>query len=279
MTRLGPTLATAIAIAVASVFLAVPASQADSSSLRTQPDHIAWDAASAAQQTQRSSYVRTSRTIGKSVRGRKIKAYYRGHEGARRILLVLGQMHGDEKAGRTTAWWIRDHIRSRPGTGIWVIPSINPDGNARHTRRNARGVDLNRNWPTSGWRRTDRGSRTYGGPRPASEPETRALMAFLRDVKPDFIASIHQPLYGIGKHRGGTVWQRSLSRNLDLPRRHFGVGNPTGTVSPTMTGWYNTRLRDHGVATTIEYGHRPSHHFTTVKAGRGIVDAARMRHR
>lgn len=270
MTRLGPRLATAISIAVASVVLAVPTTS-------TAPAGAA--APIVRQQAASAPYVRTSRVIGTSVRGRRIRAYYRGYQDASRVLLVLGQMHGNEKAGRTTAWWIRDHVRPRPGTGIWVLPSINPDGNARNTRKNAHGVDLNRNWPTSGWQHSSPGSTYYGGPRPASEPETRALMGFLRSVKPDFIASIHQPLFGIGRGPGGPVWQRSLARNLDLPRRTFGVGNPAGTVSPTMTGWYHAKLGDHGVATTIEYGAHPSHAFTTRKAGRGIADAARMRRR
>ncbi|WP_436702025.1 hypothetical protein [Nocardioides sp. BYT-33-1] len=55
------------------------------------------------------SYVETSLVIGTSARGRPIRAFYRGEEGAPHVLLVLGQMHGDEKAGLVTARWIRDH--------------------------------------------------------------------------------------------------------------------------------------------------------------------------
>lgn len=210
--------------------------------------------------------------IGRSVQGRVIRAYYRGDPGATRVLLVLGQMHGDESAGRSTVAWVRQNVRPPAGTGVWVIPSINPDGAARHRRSNARGVDLNRNWPTSGWRRTPKGSRYYGGPRAASEPETRALMRFLAGARPSYVASIHQPLHGVGRSGPGIAWERRLARNLGLPLRYFGVGNPTGTVSPTMTGWYNQRYR--GIATTIEYGARPSTRFRTVVAGRGITRAA-----
>ncbi|MEV5000714.1 DUF2817 domain-containing protein [Nocardioides sp. LML1-1-1.1] len=229
-------------------------------------------APAAAPAQQAATTVQRTVVIGQSVRGRSIRAYYRGDPRATRVLLVLGQMHGDESAGRSTVGWVWQHVRPRAGTGLWVIPSINPDGAARHRRTNARGVDLNRNWPTSGWRRTAKGSRYYGGPRPGSEPETKALMRFLAGARPNYVASIHQPLHGVGRSGPGIAWERRLARNLALPLRSFGVGNPTGTVSPTMTGWYNQRYR--GIATTIEYGARPSTRFRTVVAGRGIARAA-----
>ena len=229
-------------------------------------------AATGARQATTAPYVTKTVVVGRSVRGRTIRAYFHGDPDATHVLLVLGQMHGDERAGRDTVAWIWRNVRPVAGTGIWVIPSMNPDGNARHTRKNARGVDLNRNWPTSGWTRTTRGSRYYGGPSPASEPETRAMMRFLADVRPSYIASIHQPLRGIGRSSRGQAWQERLARHLGLPRKWFGVGNPAGTVSPTMTGWYNARFR--GVATTIEYAASPSARFRTVLAGRGIPRAA-----
>ncbi|WGX97141.1 M14 family zinc carboxypeptidase [Nocardioides sp. L-11A] len=222
------------------------------------------------------SYVETSLVIGISARGRPIRAHYRGDEGAPHVLLVLGQMHGDEKAGRATARWIRDHVAPRPGTGVWVVPTMNPDGNARGSRTNGRGVDLNRNWPTSGWSGAHRDTRHWGGPRPASEPETQAMMAFLRQVQPDLIASIHQPLRAIGRGGHGR-WEKRLARRLDLPRRHLGVGNPSGTDAPTLTAWYDTTLGEHGAATTVEYGARTTHRYRTKIAGRGIARAARIR--
>ncbi len=159
---------------------------------------------------------------------------------------------------------------------MWVVPTMNPDGNARGTRTNGRGVDLNRNWPTSGWSGAHRGTRYWGGPRPASEPETRAMRDFLDQVRPDYIASIHQPLRAIGRGGHGR-WERRLARHLDLPRRHLGVGNPSGTDAPTLTAWYDSTLGEHGVATTIEYAARTTHRYRTRIAGRGIARAARIR--
>ncbi len=259
--RLGKTLA---ALAVALVVTA-------SAALAVAPPATAAGRAHPSQQAAEPSYVQKIVLVGRSVRGREIRAYFRGDPAATKVLLVLGQMHGDERAGRDTAVWIIRNVRPLPGTAVWVIPSMNPDGHVRHTRKNARGVDLNRNWPTSGWTRTTRGSRYYGGQRPASEPETRAMMRFLADVRPDFIASIHQPLRGIGRSSRGQTWQQRLSHHLGLPRKWFGVGNPAGTVSPTLTGWYNARHP--GVAITIEYGASPSFRYRTVLAGRGIPRA------
>ncbi|GAA1515223.1 M14 family zinc carboxypeptidase [Nocardioides humi] len=255
-------------VAVAGAAVIVPASPATATPAAAAP--------APARTAAEASYVETSIVIGKSARGRKIRAFYRGEEGAPHVLLVLGQMHGDEKAGIATARWIRDHIRPRPGTGVWVVPTMNPDGNARGTRTNARGVDLNRNWPTSGWSSARRGTRYWGGPRPASEPETRAMIDFLAQVRPRYIASIHQPLRAIGRGGHGG-WEKRLARNLKLPRRHLGVGNPAGTDSPTLTAWYDTTLGEYGAAVTIEYGARTTHRYRTKVAGRGIARAARIR--
>lgn len=89
-------------------------------------------------------------------------------------------------------------------TQIWVIPMFNVDGNNKmwnhdsYWRKNTRGgygVDLNRNYP-AGWNSCNgssgsRSSQTYRGPEPGSEPETQAMMSFIRDVRPVFDISYH----------------------------------------------------------------------------------------
>lgn len=189
-----------------------------------------------------------SMVIGHSVKGRPIVAKRLGNPKSPRKVLVMSAIHGDEPGpGRI----IRRLINGPKvhGADVWVIRVINPDGMFRHTRKNARGVDLNRNFPRQ-WQRV-RG-RYDSGPRPASEPETRALMRFMKKVRPKYVISFHQPLYGVGRSglRRGVPFQRKVARQLRLPLKSF---NCTGACHGTMTEWYNHRFKN--VALTVEYGH------------------------
>jgi len=221
------------------------------------------------------TYVKKRVIFGTTHQGRDMIAYFRGDPKAEHVVLVLGQMHGDEPAGRDTALQIARKMRPKVGTGLWVIPSMNPDGRAKHRRTNARGVDLNRNWPTSGWIRGTKGSRTYGGPKKGSERETKAMMRFLKKHRPDYIASIHQPLKGIGKSGKDVAFEKRLAKQLGLKRKSFGVAQGKGT-SPTLTGWYNRYLGRHGTAITVEYAAKPSKTYRLSKAPHGILRAARI---
>jgi protein MpaA len=67
---------------------------------------------------------------------------------------------------------------------------MNPDGTAAATRQNAHGVDLNRNFPYLWQPIAD--PTFYSGPHPASEPETRAAMRLVREIRPAVTVWYHQ---------------------------------------------------------------------------------------
>jgi len=204
-----------------------------------------------------------TRVIGHSVKGRRIVAYHLGQRG-RPVAVAMAAMHGNEGAPGQILRALRDGARVR-GVDLWVVPSYNPDGLARHTRKNARGVDLNRNFPYS-WRDLD---GTYeSGPKPASEPETKAVMAFLRDIRPRWIVSFHQPLYGVDRDTKSPKFARRVATNLDLPLKRFACG---GVCHGTMTMWYNHTFK--GAAVTAEYGNRPGRHRMRVTAPRQLLRA------
>ncbi|NYG56682.1 M14 family zinc carboxypeptidase [Nocardioides perillae] len=203
------------------------------------------------------------RVIGRSVRGRAIWAYRLGEPGAPRAV-ALATMHGDEPAPRAILRALRDGAPVR-GVDLWVVPTYNPDGLARGTRTNARGVDLNRNFPQR-WRDLD--GRYESGPRPASEPETRAVMGFLDDVDPRWVVSFHQPLHGVDTDTKRPAFARRLATELRLPRKTFDCG---GVCHGTMTMWFNARHR--GAAVTVEYGRAPGRHRMRVEAPRQLLRA------
>lgn len=132
--------------------------------------------------------------LGSSVEGRAIDAYvFPGP--AKHTVLVLGGFHGDEpKSVFLARRWIellRADRAASDGARWVVVPLVNPDGYAKRKRRNARAVDINRNFPTQNWTHTARRSRMYGGPSPASEPETRSVMAAVKRFRPTRIVTIH----------------------------------------------------------------------------------------
>lgn len=140
--------------------------------------------------------------IGRSVRKRPIVARRLGDPDAERVALVVGVIHGDERAGLRVTKRLRRAHAGLEGAQLWVIETLNPDGMRAGTRKNARGVDLNRNFPHR-WR----GGRApsdgyYPGRRPASEPETRAVMKFIRRIRPDVSVWYHQPWGAVLACRG-----------------------------------------------------------------------------
>jgi protein MpaA len=129
-------------------------------------------------------------TFGTSVQGRPLTAVQRGTPGGTPVM-VVGVIHGDEEAGLR----IVDKLRSvpvPPGIDLWLVPTINPDGTALDRRQNARGVDLNRNFPKSWAPLGSLGNWQYGGPSAASEPETQAMVALLERVRPAITIWYHQ---------------------------------------------------------------------------------------
>jgi murein peptide amidase A len=154
--------------------------------------------------------------VGYSVDHRPIVATRVGDPAAAVRVLVVGDIHGNERAGERIVARLRRS--ASPGVRMWLIRTANPDGVAAGTRQNAHGVDLNRNFPYR-WSRGPRGT-FYPGPRPASEPETRALMRLVRRVRPQLAIYYHQHLRIVVRERGADpAVQRAYARRVRLPLR------------------------------------------------------------
>jgi protein MpaA len=167
--------------------------------------------------------------IGHSVDHRPLVAHRVGDPAAAVRVLVVGDVHGNERAGERIVARLR-RVRTPHGVRLWLVRTANPDGVAAGTRQDARGVDLNRNFPWD-WRPGTRGTY-YPGPRAASEPETRALMRLVRVVR---APAADQAL------------QRAYSRRTGLPLRSL------GRLYGTAVAWENHVVRG-GSAFVVELG-------------------------
>jgi hypothetical protein len=143
-----------------------------------------------------SPYVRE--VLGESWEGRPIVGHRFG-TGPRKVVLV-GNIHGGtEENTHTLSLEMIAHFQEHigevpPEVTLWILPTVNPDGLANDTRRNAHMVDLNRNADTDhdSCAQNDWAEDTYvtdgiieggGGPHPFSEVETQLLRDFLGDAE------------------------------------------------------------------------------------------------
>jgi predicted deacylase len=148
--------------------------------------------------------------IGESVKGLPLEVYRFG-TGPIERLIIAGIHGGNEYNTVQLAEQLMEYINEHPkaippDVTLYILHDLNPDGVARALnhlgRANANGVDLNRNWPDGwkkDWNRSGCWTTTYvtGGSKPASEPETQALMAFVKSHQFSALINYHSAALGI----------------------------------------------------------------------------------
>lgn len=171
--------------------------------------------------------------IGHSVQGRPIVSVRTGSRDPVARILVVGDIHGNERAGMRIAQLLIGLGAPRAAEFL-VVPTINPDGVAARTRGNAHGVDLNRNFPF-GWRPLSGGE--YSGPRPLSEPESRAIHRFILRTKPEVTIWFHQPFGLVDRPSGDPFVAHRFSQLIGLPLVRL-----PGRYPGSASRWQNHRL-------------------------------------
>lgn len=147
--------------------------------------------------SQRGTFLTEPQNYGESGLGQRLEYWPAASETE---ILIVGGIHGEEPD--TTVLLSRalrsiDHIPQ----SVAVVASANPDGLVRGLRGNAGGVDLNRNFPSAGWRpdpvthcwTLEHPSEVLlsSGAGPGSEPETSALVSLIGSLRPKRIVSLH----------------------------------------------------------------------------------------
>jgi predicted deacylase len=143
---------------------------------------------------------------GRSVRGAELRV----HLPARPRHLLVAGMHGEEPETVQLARGVLERVDA-DAASCAIVLCANPDGIADGTRQNARGVDLNRNFPATTWRAGTTPSYPAGidptqrvsanrtnisstGATPLSEPESTALAALIERLGPSLVLDLHAPL-------------------------------------------------------------------------------------
>ena len=156
-------------------------------------------------------------TIGFSQGGAPLVIHHVG-TGSRRLFVMGGQHGWPERNTVELAQFILDQYRANPGAlppdvGLDVMVLANPDGYEVGSRQYLSGVDPNRNWGSPDWQSDTWDSNGVyrpglGGPRPFSEPETRALRDWLVDRRPIMIVNYHSQggfMFGPGDGAGADL--------------------------------------------------------------------------
>lgn len=161
----------------------------------------------------------STKLVGQSVEGRPIECMVYG-EGTFTILL-MASIHGDEEAGTPLLEELAARLEERPEWAldrrVIVIANSNPDGVVRGSRYNAHGVDLNRNFPSTNWRPSQR-----HGMRSLSEPETRAIQNVIEQYAPDRILTFHQHANVIDYDGPAAHLARALEASSPMDIRRLG---------------------------------------------------------
>lgn len=134
--------------------------------------------------------------IQQTKNGNEIELLGRNEEKGK--ILIIGVIHGDEPEGE---FLINNFLAGFPDFDekFLFIPCLNPDGWEMETRTNANGVDINRNFPTLNWEKTNKIikngeiNRYWGGETPASETETQFIIKIVEKYQPSLIITLHTP--------------------------------------------------------------------------------------
>lgn len=208
-------------------------------------------------------------SIGQSVQGRAISAYYFGNGG--RHIIYTGAIHGNELSSKyVMESWIAE-LDSRAGeipgdVTLVVVPIANPDGTLIGARNNARAVNLNRNFPTVNWEKdiiTGGGLKSgEGGTSAGSEPETQALIGLTQRLNPSLVVNFHSSGSLVNSNDAGNSIVKGRQYANLAGYSFIANADTTATFGFAMTGTYEDWLLERGTSSfLIELNTDYANHF------------------
>ena len=169
---------------------------------------------------------------------------------------------------------------------VYIVPMVNPDGvdiainglditNPYHQKlissvgihsfnkvwqSNARGVDINHNYNAL-WRvvKTHPGESKYAGPYSESEPETKAMVDFVRKMSFDILIAFHSQGREIYYDFDGIMAENSLNLAREMSKvSGYAVSTPSGTAAfGGQKDWFIKEFGKAGFTVEIGSGKNP----------------------
>lgn len=161
------------------------------------------------------------------------------------LTLLIGGTHGDEPATHELLVRFEREYLSDLADPVMVWPLVNPDGLVRHTRYNARGVDLNRNAEF----RWQPNCEEPPGPEPWSEPESRTLRDLIRHWRPAKIVTLHWALAELdadGPQSApllAALWDALTPEERQCYRQRLTPDPAPDSLTGSLGGWCGYGLR------------------------------------
>jgi len=184
-------------------------------------------------------------TIGRSVEGRQLvlaMAQSPAHAGLPTeqrppCILIIARQHGTESAGTEAVLALLRYFATTSDPAsleilnqmtLATVPMANPDGVARSRRRNAAGVDLNRDWEA------------------LSQPETRAIAELVDRLKPLATIDMHELPASNSKASFAGSFVQTFGADASIPRW---LSNDCRTCSTNIAAW----MPEYGLPVSLYY--------------------------
>ncbi len=205
--------------------------------------------------------------IGQSAQGQSLHIRRMG-VGEKCTLIVAG-IDGEDRIAVNWIDGLAKRLDEEPDTfrdhQLVLLRAVNPDGLiARHVD-NARGVAINRNFPTGSYRP---GGQPPAGKGPASEPETRVVMQLLYDLRPQRVVHVvSTPRRSMAECNGvATEASSSLSTIRSLTVRDLDAKEQPGSLEDFVTSVLGSEMVTLRLAINDDWRAAAVTHFPTLVA-------------
>lgn len=194
-------------------------------------------------------------------------------------ILITGGIHGNEECGSLNLYTIMKELcddylsdinlfKIRGAFEIYIVPCVNGYSSIHRNRKNANGVNINRNYPVNDWE--NQGSDNpedgnYRGPSAGSEFETQLVMALINEIKPDMYIDAHN--YATSDP---LQFYTEMTDEHNVRLAYDSIADVSFTLKKTYPAWFgNNYAMLKGDATHPYSGHAPADHDNS--SGKGAV--------